>query len=520
MSARKAAPVPRSAEPKSIAIIGGGIAGLCAGIYAQMNGYRSRIYEMHTVPGGLMTAWERKGYTVDYCIHWLVGSSPRSSLHRLWQEVGLIPGTRIVDLDIYAEYEGRDGRTITLWRDLDRLEAHLREVAPQDAEQIGALMKDARKLAAHDMPSDLPPRELMGMADTLRMLPGMLPWIRPLRRWGKMSNRQLCERFKDPLLREALESIWLPEMSAFSLVGTLAWLHAGVAGYPIGGSLPMARNLERRYTELGGAIEYGARVEKILTERTGGSDRARGVRLGDGREEAAEIVISAADGHATLYDMLGGRYLDDTLRGVYEREELPPFPPILFVALGVARSFADEPQRISGVTFPLDEPIGAGSVSMTKLPVRIVNFDPTMAPEGKTSVYSFFEADGEYWLRLREEDREKYKAEKARIGDAVVRALDRRYPGLAAQVEMIDVATPATTVRYTGNWRASFEGWQPTGDYLMKSLPKRLPGLDDLYMVGQWVQPGGGLPTGVMTAREVQQIICHRDGVSFSTTTV
>ena len=61
---------------KSVAIIGGGIAGLCAGFYAQMNGYRSRIYEMHDLPGGLMTAWERKGYTIDYCIHWLVGSSP------------------------------------------------------------------------------------------------------------------------------------------------------------------------------------------------------------------------------------------------------------------------------------------------------------------------------------------------------------------------------------------------------------------------------------------------------------
>ncbi len=54
----------------------------------------------------------------------------------------------------------------------------------------------------------------------------------------------------------------------------------------------------------------------------------------------------------------------------------------------------------------------------------------------------------------------------------------------------------------------------------MKGLPRRLPGLDDFYMVGQWVQPGGGLPTGVMTAREVLQLVCKRDGVTFRTTTV
>ncbi len=124
----------------------------------------------------------------------------------------------------------------------------------------------------------------------------------------------------------------------------------------------MARNLERRYLELGGEIRYDARVAGILTQRTGGADRAAGVELADGTQEPAEIVISAADGHATIYDMLGGAYLDDELRAVYEREELPLFYPILFVGVGVAREFADEPQRISGLLFPVDEPIGAGAV--------------------------------------------------------------------------------------------------------------------------------------------------------------
>ena len=115
------------------------------------------------------------------------------------------------------------------------------------------------------------------------------------------------------------------------------------------------------------------------------------------------------------------------------------------------------------------------------------------------------------------------KGEKAltnAIGYAVVRALDRRFPGLKEQVEMVDVAAPATTVRYTGNCRASFEGSMPTPGYLMKGLPRRLPGLDDFHIVGQWVQPGGGPPTGVMTAREALQLVCRRDGVRFQTTTV
>ena len=72
---------------KSIIIIGAGIAGLSAGCYGQMNGYKTRIFEMHKIPGGLCTSWKRKGYTFDGCIHWLTGSSS-GALYRLYEELG------------------------------------------------------------------------------------------------------------------------------------------------------------------------------------------------------------------------------------------------------------------------------------------------------------------------------------------------------------------------------------------------------------------------------------------------
>ena len=37
----------------SVIVIGGGIAGLASGIYAQANGYDTTVFEMHTLPGGL-----------------------------------------------------------------------------------------------------------------------------------------------------------------------------------------------------------------------------------------------------------------------------------------------------------------------------------------------------------------------------------------------------------------------------------------------------------------------------------
>jgi hypothetical protein len=80
---------------KSIIIIGAGLAGLSAGCYGQMNGYRTQIFEMHTTPGGLCTAWKRKGYTFDGCIHWLTGS--RSGVfHRFYEELGAVMSGRHV----------------------------------------------------------------------------------------------------------------------------------------------------------------------------------------------------------------------------------------------------------------------------------------------------------------------------------------------------------------------------------------------------------------------------------------
>jgi phytoene desaturase len=97
----------------------------------------------------------------------------------------------------------------------------------------------------------------------------------------------------------------------------------------------------------------------------------------------------------------------------------------------------------------------------------------------------------------------------------VLRRLETHYPGLSAQVEMTDVATPYTTWRYTLNWRGAYEGWLPTGSQLMTALPRTLPGLRSFVMAGQWVAPGGGVPTCLISGRDAIRILCRQDGKAF-----
>lgn len=176
---------------RSVIIIGAGIAGLSAGCYARMNGYRPHIFEMHTQPGGLCTSWRRKGYTIDGCIYWLVGSSPSSPSYPLWEKVGAVQGKEFLYADDYARYETEDGRTLRFPTHLDALEEHWLDFAPEDAGPIREFVLAARRLLGYQTPLGKP-LELYGPMDGLRMLRQMMPYMGLMRRWVGHFHRRFC----------------------------------------------------------------------------------------------------------------------------------------------------------------------------------------------------------------------------------------------------------------------------------------------------------------------------------------
>jgi phytoene dehydrogenase-like protein len=485
-----------------------------------MNGYKTRIFEMHTTPGGVCTSWTRKGYMIDGCLHWLTGTRPENDFYPIWEELGGVQDRTMIYHEEYARIEGEEGKVFIVYSDIDRLEQHMIELAPEDKDTIEDFTKGIRKCIDFPMPVKKAP-ELFGPVDGIKIMSKMLPYMGVVRKWSKVTLQDFARRLKNPFLRHVfpfapnLQNS--PDFPILVFMMILAWMHQKVAAYPIGGSLELARAIERRYISLGGEIHYRSRVEKILVE----DNQAVGVRLTDGNEYRSDIVISAADGHTTIFGMLDGKYVNDKIKRYYD--ELPLFPPLVYIGLGVAQNFEEFPQTVTGVDYHLDEPITVGGKERRRMSIQVYNFDPSMAPTGKTVVRVWFSSDYEYWKKLRQ-DPERYRVEKELIANQVVASLDRRFPGLVAHVEMRDVATPITWERYTGNWKGSFEGWLETTDTLRmrvarERMSKTLPGLKDFYMAGQWVEPGGSTPTSVMSGRNVTQIICKQDNKSFVTST-
>lgn len=498
---------------QSLLIIGGGIAGLAVGCYGQMNGYRTQIVEMAETPGGLCTAWTRAGYTFNGCLRALPGSRFGAGFNNIWRELGALQGRRIVNHEEYLRIEGKDGRAVRLFTNVDRLERHLQELAPQDADLIARYARALRHMAQFDLPMD-EARELFGPREVLRLVVAAAPYLDDMVRYSHTSLPQFARQLKEPLLREAFsvvsDDLARGPVTAMFMIGQD--LQNQNAGYPIGGSLAFSRAIARRYLALGGDITYGAAVERILVER----GRAIGARLRDGSERRADIVISAADGHATIFDLLGGQHLDDEIIERYER--LPTTTPYVQVSLGVARDLSEEPHDVN---MPLETPFRVAGEWRERMEYRHYGFDPSLAPAGKSALTVQFPSDYDYWKACAR-DGARYQREKQTVAQAVVAALDQRFPGLERQVEVVDVATPLTYERLTGAWRGSPKGWQVTRQTLEmmmgRGIERTLPGLANFYMAGHWVEPVGGVCTAAFSGRSVIQILCHQAGREFVAT--
>ena len=493
---------------QTIAIIGAGISGLAAGCYGQMNGFSTQLFEQHDKPGGLCTSWQKEGYTFDGCLEWLVGTAEGSTFNRIWKELGALQGRAIVQHEEVNRYQNAAGQCAILYRNPQRLAAHLKALAPADHTRIDALIQAVEHFRSF-APFGLEKHSVSAFLHEFGKVFEMARAAVELIRYRDTSVQDWASDFKTPFLKEALSAQFqLPDFPFIAMVAMLAWHANDDAGYPVGGSLAFARSIEERYRNLGGNIKYGSRVHRIVVE----SGRAVGVELEDGSIHRADVVISAGDGRTTIFKLLEGRYLDHDLRIRYDT--LPRFPALVRVSLGVNRDLRTAPHSL---TFTPTHPIMVDGALVPVITARHYAYDPNLAPEGRTVMCVSIPSNFEAWRTLRQYP-EIYAREKHRIAEEVVTALQGPFPGLSKQVEVVDIATPVTFERYTGNWNGSFEGWALTTRTLKAQMSKQLPGLERFFMIGQWTSPGGGLPPAAMSGRNVIRQICKAEGREFRAT--
>lgn len=489
---------------KKVVIIGAGIAGLTAGVYALQSGFDVTIYEAHSIPGGASTSWRRKGYLFEGGMHWLTGSSPKTNLNRLWRNIGALDDSTVIynrDPFFTMEYRGQKAH---LYRDISKLREHLIELSPEDKKEIESLCKDVKKFMQVQMPiTDIKGVQVKEKSQiSLSAIVKMLPAFPRMSFYSGLTGKEYAMRYKSPLLQRLFQSIVGEDNNATGTLFTIATFAAQDGGYPVGGSLGMARRIADKFTAMGGKIQYNTPVHKVITK----NGTAVGI-LTQEKEIFADAVIVTQDARVAIDTLF-----DTPIHEPWADRMRKETKPILntFISLGIEADLAHLPGNIF---FVLDKPLVLGGQKSDCISINNYASYPNYAPEGCTAVTSVFLGDTyDFWKQCGQNG--TYQAEKQKLAETLIGVLEAQWPEIKGKVAVWDVATPLTYERYLhsykGSWMTIMDKGRSAGTYPCKPVS-----IQNLYFAGQRLLIPGGLPGAAETGRKAVQHLCLDSNVVF-----
>jgi len=509
---------------KKVVIIGGGIAGMTAGILLQKAGFATEIYEKNAVPGGQCTGWKREGYFIDNCIHWLTGTRPGSALHELWKEIGALgDGVEVYEKEMFFSSK-LNGQTLTFWRDKERTRKEMLAMSPEDEKEINKLMAYVTMAETMTVPVEKP-FDAMNLIDFMKLGMSMKAMGKVMKEYGKMDISELAMRFKHPLIRRAIIDYMPKGYQAYAFLVSYATVTGGNGDIPRGGSLAMSLRIAEKYKAYGGVLHTkadvasiilnGAKAEEILRakprlqakgirraeyplqakgiRRAEYPLQAEGIQLADGTKVAADYVICACDTDYTFRKLLSEYYMPQSLRKLYAERDKYPVSSGFQIAYGVDGVFPE----LTGTSVFSCDALTVGKQTVECMSIQSYDYEPDFAPEGKMVLQTNFaqtEEDYQYWESLYP-DRERYEGKKAELAELALQRVVKEYPFLEGKIHVIDVWSPMTYTRYCNSYMGAYMSFVTTKRAKSITVPGVIKGIDNVFLASQWLMGPGGLPT-------------------------
>lgn len=495
-------------------VIGSGLGGLsCAAAFARQ-GFRPLVIEQHDKPGGYATAFSRPGgFRFDVSLHSTVVGRRRGIYN-------LIPGfPEITNVEFVlhptlfrAIYPDLDFRVPQ--RDPDTFREMLAGLFPEERAGITALLEDMAGLAA-----DIGRLTSTGGQVDMTRFPVEFPHLFRLhdKTWGEMVDARL----RDSRLKAIISGQWgyygLPpsKLSGFYYaVPFMSYLRDGGV-YPKGRSQDISNAFVRFIEARGGTVLLDTKVERILLSE----GRAVGVATADGTEFLSRAVISNANPFDTLGPMLG----DQDVLSECERTWQPYGVSLstFQVFLGLRENLVGKQAIPDSELFLADgydaeadyRHACAGDVEHGGLGITLYdNIYRGYSPAGKNTVnimtlqgYDPWEAFASDYFAGR---KEAYRNAKERMAETLIQRVEERLlPGLSGAIEVIEIGTPLTNMRYTGHPRGAAYGWDQTVANSGSRRVGHATPVPNLYLAGAWSRPGHGygavVPSGVECFAEI-----------------
>ncbi|MGZ3456204.1 MAG: phytoene desaturase family protein, partial [Polyangiales bacterium] len=293
------------------------------------------------------------------------------------------------------------------------------------------------------------------------------------------------------------------------------------AYYPRGGSKEFAAHMLDAVRRAGGDTLVRAEVASLLVER----DRAVGVKMADGVELRAPVVISAAGAKTTVK-----RFVPESMRrGEWGRtiEALDDSPPYICLNMAfegdVRAAGASSTNLWLFETWSSEDKLWDLEEEGSEAPVLYCSFpslkDPDHDPgprqrqtgECVTFVaWETFERWANSALKKRPGD---YEALKRDIEARLLRHLRRRIPEIMQHLVYYELSSPITTEHFTRASRGAIYGLAATpARFTCTKLRTRTP-LDGFYMTGVDVASlgvVGAMTSGMLTAATLDPRLYRR----------
>ncbi len=474
----------------SIVIIGGGVSGLSAGIYSCALGHRVTLLEAGATVGGNLTGWQREGYKIDNCIHWLTGTNKSSDTYKIWDDLFGISNMEIVKCDTLYTYS-EDGVRLSLYRDLEKTRAELLKISPEDEKEILDFTEAVRSICyiadtnGKDKSASLKEKALA---------------VKRLAKYSTLTVGTMAKRFKNRYIRGFLCSFITERFAALALITVFSHFTSGNADIPRGGSLEAAGRMKERFLSLGGKISLNSEVKKINVE----CGVAGSVTLVSGEVIEADYIVVTTD-PKTVFGRLLPEKMPTKLSKRYENPSLMRFSSFQC-------AFAVECERLpfSGdfcFCLPRRDRLRLGVDFIT---LREFSHERNFTPDGKSLIQTiiFLGEDASLeFIRLREENYDAYLKKKVRLSEIVEGAIIDKFPALKSKIRLLDSWTPATYKRYIRSEIGSYmsfafgKGFIPTTLNIGSRLAK------NIIFATQWQTPPGGLPIAAMRGKAAAEKI-------------
>lgn len=461
-----------------ILIIGGGVSGLSAGIYAQLSGHQAVICEKNHIVGGNLTGWQRGEYHIDNCIHWLTGTNPNSSTYKLWEELGVLGNIDVFQpVSLYTcEYKGE---RLSLYRDIDMLEKEMLLVSNGDKKEIASFINAIKAVQALCGIGGKAHDHKASRGELFASLPLLL-------KYHKLSTKELSQRFNSPLIQRFISCFIGDCFSSLALIFVFAHFCGENGGIPKGSSLAMAQRMANRFTELGGEILTSKEAVRVFYE----NDKAYSVTFKDGSCYFADYIVVTTDPKMT-FEKLFDLPIPKSIDALYQNKRLFRFS-------SYQCAFAcdtDELPFVSDYSFEI--PFKYRSKLRTSyLTIREFSHEKGFSPKGKNIIQAIVfcnEDDAVNFIKLKE-NQALYNERKKELSEIIEKLIVSQLPQLNGKLKCIDFWTPATYKRFVNAEIGSYMSFAFGPRYIPLRASNRINGLRNVILATQWQQVPGGLP--------------------------